>query len=137
MKFLLVKKGIYLIPATDADKEKFCKVGQGEFVQGEFNKKRNYKFLQKFFVLINIGFENQDFEKNIGLYREKVMIQVGCCDTFFLDNGQINFKAKSISYDAIPDDQEFERIYNLAVDHIANKLSMTNEELAAEVATHF
>ena len=58
MKFDCAKKGIYLVPATDADKSKFAKVTQGEIVQVEFDRKRNTQFHRKFFALLNIGFEN-------------------------------------------------------------------------------
>lgn len=137
MKFHLVKKGISFIPPTDLDKEKSVKIGQGEWVECTYSKKRNYEFHKKFFALLNIGFENQDKEKNFALYRAKVMIVIGCCDVIFLENGQANFIPWSISFDAIPDDNEFEVIYNKAVEHIASKLSLTNEELAIEVASHF
>ena len=137
MKFNLSKKGIYYIPATDLDRDKSNKIGQGELVEVEFKKNRNYLFHKKFFVLLNIGFENQDKEQNFALYRAKIMIQIGCCDVILLDNGSANFIPWSISYDSMPDNNTFEEVYNKAVDYIAKQLYITNEELAMEVASHF
>lgn len=137
MKFHLAKKGIYFIPATDSDREIAVKIGQGELIEAEFKKGRNYEFHKKFFVLINIGFENQEKEKNFALYRAKLMIQIGCCDVILLDDGSANFIPWSISYDKMPDNNTFEEVYNKAVDYIARQLYITNEELAMEVASHF
>ena len=137
MKFHLSKKGIYFIPSTDSDREIAVKIGQGELIEAEFKKGRNYEFHKKFFVLINIGFENQEKEKNFALYRAKLMIQIGCCDVILLDDGSANFIPWSISYDKMPDNNTFEEVYNKAVDYIARQLYITNKELAMEVASHF
>jgi len=101
----------------------------------DYKKNRNYEFHKKFFALLNIGFENQEREKTLELYRAKVLIQIGHCDFIFTESGQINYIPKSVSYDAIPDNNEFELIYNKAVEYIASKLSLTNEELAIEIAS--
>jgi hypothetical protein len=137
MKFEVVKKGIYLIPFGSSDKEKFAKIGQGEICTIDFKKNRNYLFHKKFFSLLNIGFENQDKEDNFDFYRAKVLIAIGHCDTIALDNGTFTFIPKSISYDAIPDNNDFETVYNRAVSYIANKLCMTNEELSIEILSNF
>lgn len=137
MKFHLAKKGIYFIPATDEDQKRSLKIGQGELVEVEFKKNRNYEFHKKFFALINIGFKNQDTFDFIDLYRKYVLIAIGHCDMIVMDDGRVNYSPKSISYDEVPDNNEFEVIYNNAVTFIANKLSITNEELAMEVTTNF
>jgi hypothetical protein len=137
MKFTCAKKGIYLIPATDADKTKFAKVAQGEIVQVEFEKKRNTQFHRKFFALLNIGFENQDTFNLFDIYREYVLIGIGFCHIFIRPDGQPNYKAKSISYENLPDNNDFEKVYNDAVSFIANQLSLTNEELTIEILSNF
>ena len=137
MKFTAVKKGIYLLPATDADKHKFAKVAQGEIVQVEFDKKRNTQFHRKFFALLNIGFENQDVFDSFEIYREYILIAIGFCVVFIAPNGQPNYKAKSISYENLPDNNDFEKVYNDAVSYIANQLSLTNEELTIEILSNF
>jgi len=138
MKFSLCKKGIYFIPATDLDREHAVKVGQGEIVEVTFNKNRNTQFHRKFFALLNIGFENQDNVANIELYRAFVLISIGYCDFILTEKGEMNYIPKSISYSTLPDNNDFERlVYNPAVTFIASKLSITNEELAYEVASQF
>jgi len=51
--------------------------------------------------------------------------------------GETNYLPKSISYDNLPDNNDFERVYNDALTFIANRLSMTNEDLSIEILTHF
>jgi hypothetical protein len=137
MKFDCSKKGIYLIPCTDKDKTIFAKIGQGEIVQVEFDKKRNTAFHRKFFALLNIGFENQDSFDSFEIYREYILIAIGFCIVFIAPNGQPNYKAKSISYENLPDNNDFEKVYNDAVTYIANQLSLTNEELTIEILSNF
>lgn len=137
MKFEVVKRGIYLIPFGESDKTRFAKIGQGEILTVDYNKKRNYEFHKKFFVLLEIGFENQDVFDNSEIYREYVLIGSGHCEIFIRHDGLPNYKAKSISYDALPDNNDFETVYNNALTFIANKLSMTNEDLSIEILTHF
>jgi hypothetical protein len=137
MKFQLAKRGIYFIPATDSDKEKAVKVGQGEVVDVEFKKNRNTLFHRKFFALLNIGFENQDTINTFELYRAFILIGIGHCDFIFTDTGQINYIPKSISYESMPDNNDFEQVYNKAVSYIALKLSITNEELTNEILSNF
>ena len=137
MKFDCAKKGIALYPATDSDKAKFAKIGQGEICQVEFNRKRNTLFHRKFFALLNIGFENQDTFESFKIYREYVLIAIGFCEVFVLPNGQTNYKANSISYEELPDNNDFEAVYNDTLNFIANQLSLTNEELTNEILTNF
>jgi hypothetical protein len=86
---------------------------------------------------LNIGFENQDTFQSFDIYREYVLIAIGFCEIFILPNGIPNYKAKSISYEKLPDNNEFEVVYNDTFTFIANKLSMTNEELTNEILTNF
>jgi hypothetical protein len=138
MKFQLAKKGIYFIPATDPDKDKAKKIGQGEIVTVEYNKNRNYLFHKKFFALIQIGFENQELYESFEHYRTHVLCEIGYCYMIFHDNGTTSKQAKSISFEALPDNNDFERlVYNPAVRYVAAKLSMSNEELAYEVESQF
>ena len=137
MKFTCAKKGIYLIPATDADKTKFAKVAQGEIVQVEFEKKRNTQFHRKFFALLNIGFENQDTFNSLEVYRAYVLIGIGFCTFMVTSTGQPNYIPKSISYENLPDNNDFEKVYNDTVSFIANQLSLTNEELTIEILSNF
>lgn len=137
MKFNCAKKGIYLVPLTDSDKSKFSKIGQGEICQVEIDRKRNTLFHRKFFAMLNIGFENQDTFNSFDIYREYILIAIGFCEVFILPNGLPNYKAKSISYEKLPDNSDFEKVYNDALSFIANRLSLTNEELTNEILTNF
>lgn len=137
MKFEVVKRGIYLVPFGESDKTRFAKIGQGEILTVDYNKKRNYEFHKKFFALLNVGFENQDVFEAFDIYRAYVLIAIGFCDVMITAKGETNYLPKSISYDNLPDNNDFERVYNDALTFIANKLSMTNEDLSIEILTHF
>lgn len=137
MKFLTIKKGFYLIPAFDCDLDVFKKIAVGETIECEYKSKRRYKNLQKFFVLLKIGFDNQDKEQNIELYRARVLIGIGYCDIIYLEDGKINFIPKSISYDNMPNENDFLTIYNKAVEFIARQLDINNEDLALEILSNF
>jgi len=138
MKFQLAKKGIYFIPATDQDKEKAVKVGQGEIVEVEFKTNRNTLFHRKFFALLNIGFENQEIYNVQEHYRTHVLKEIGYCYYTYHDDGTTSKQAKSISYSSLPDNNEFERlVYTPALTYIAEKLYMSNSELADEVNANF
>lgn len=137
MKFEVVKKGISLIPFCQADKDKFVKLEQGAVVTVSHDKRRNYEFHKKFFVLITLGFDNQERFKSFEHYRANVLCNIGHCETIFLSDGRMAMIPKSISFDAIPDNNEFETIYSKAVEFIANELFITKEELAEEILSNF
>ena len=147
MKLQLAKRGIYFIPATDQDRQKANKISQGEVVDVNYLKNRNTAFHRKFFALLKIGFDNQpeyngepykEQPETFELYRAKVLIGIGFCDFIFTDTGNINYIPKSISYDSLPDNNDFERlVYTPAVEYIAAKLNIINQELAYEVESQF
>jgi hypothetical protein len=67
-----------------------------------------------------------------------VLIAIGYCDFIFTETGQINYLPKSISYSSLPDNNEFEQlVYAPALTYIAEKLYMSNAELADEVNANF
>jgi hypothetical protein len=137
MEFKLVKKGMAYYPAFDEDYEFSKKVHQGNIVKCKTEKQRNYLFHRKLFAVLKIGFDNQEQYDNMELYRARVLIAVGHCDIIMLESGKANFIPKSISYEAIPDDNEFGILYNKVVEKVAQFLNVTNQELAMQVASEF
>lgn len=80
---------------------------------------RNLKFHRKFFKMIRTAFEMQDSYTNRKHWRSAVLIAAGHCETFITHDGQVNWKANSISF-AKCDDTEFARIYNNAIQAIVD-----------------
>lgn len=114
----LVKKGIYLIPAMDSDKEEFNKLKNGETYRFKFSRPRNYPFLQKFFVMLRIVFENQNRYTDIDRFRKDLTIECGFYDlkiNYF--TGEQIPEAKSISFASMKE-SEFETFFNTFVDKI-------------------
>ena len=114
----LVKKGNYLIPAMDSDKEVFNKMKNSETYRFKFSRPRNYKFLQKFFVLLKIVFENQNSYNNFEHFRHDLTVECGFYD--IRNNkftGEQILVAKSISF-ASMSEFEFEQLFNTFIDKV-------------------
>ena len=114
----LAKKGNYLIPAMDSDKEIFNKLKNFETYRFKFSRPRNYKFLQKFFVLLKIVFENQSQYNNFDHFRHDLTVECGFYD--IRNNkftGEQILVAKSISF-ASMNEFEFEQLFNVFIDKV-------------------
>lgn len=146
-----------LIPFEDGDWEEFHKWNRNDFLKAEITRPRNYKFLQKFFVLISYGFEcwetpevnwegNVAFanfrarnmpapEKNRERFRKDVTIACGYYDLVINIKGEVRAEAKSISF-ASMDEDEFESLFNKAINYLIRMQilrNQTNAEVRAVV----
>ncbi len=122
MKFLGRKMpyGQSYVPADDISFDKSMKIRADDYVVIEHIRGRNYPFLQKFMVLINKVFDNlpekYSHYKNETELRNALVFEAGHYDTFKDLKGNVIRVPKSVSYDKIPDDHEFEQIYNDVLD---------------------
>ena len=92
---------------------------------------RNYKFLQKFFVLLNFGFEywepgeiSFDYgvpEKNFERFRKDVTILAGYYHTVIRLDGSVRVEADSISF-AKMDDETFSGLYSNVLDVLLKRI---------------
>ncbi len=119
----LLGKKIYgqtYLPAGDEAFEKSVKIPEGELVVIEYIRGRNYPFLQKFMVLTKIAFDNLPEKfghfRNREEFRKALIFEAGHYDIRKDMKGNEVREPKSISYDSIPDDIEFEQIYNDVLD---------------------
>lgn len=111
-------------------------------------KARNYKHHCKLFVLFQIGLENWEPESETIIngeriqmtdeqFRENVLTAIGHCDQYFDFNGNIKFKAKSISYAKLGQ-EGFQKVYDRCLKFIADKLLKCGRaELHDEVIWRF
>jgi len=122
MKFLGRKLpyGHSYTPADDEAFDKSRKVPPDEYVVIEYVRGRNYPFLQKFMVMTQIAFDNLPEKfghfKNKDELRKALIFEAGHYNIRKDMKGNVVREPKSISYDSIPDDIEFEQIYNDVLD---------------------
>ena len=136
MKFLVKKHFGKLIPVynSDAKKLKDCKLKEGEIYEVEIKRKRNYEFHKKYFALINLCFDNQDFFTEFEDLREYLICKSGYYIKIPTPDGEM-IKPKSISF-AKMDDIEFNQLYNKTIDTICKFLKVENEDLMNEIVEY-
>jgi hypothetical protein len=87
---------------------------------------RNYKFLKKFFSLLNLAYQNQDRYDNDVFFREDTLIGSGWCEMYYSSDGELRHKVKSISFEKCTE-AEFEEVYNNTVTFLMSKYGFTDE----------
>lgn len=116
-----------LVPQDDeaAEQLKHIKVGAG--VRVTLVRVRNYKFLQKFHVLVGVLFDiwcetaprlqykGHDVALNREKFRGDLVILCGYFDAVFGVRGELQLKPKSISF-ASMSEEDFERLFSAAID---------------------
>lgn len=137
-------------PATDEDAEAIRKIKAGSMVRCEVKMIRNYKFLQKWFVLAKFAFdiwsdtlEPQEYkgvqvEPNFDRFRKDLIVLTGRFDAVYNARGDVRVEAKSISF-ANMSEQDFEALYsdtiNVILKKILNSTAMTEDQLRDHVET--
>lgn len=130
------------LPADPATAEWSKKYKPGQIVRGkDFAGVRNYKFLKKYFALLNIAFENWEPgeinskygvpEKNFDRFRSDCTILAGFYETYIRIDGTVRIEPKSISFSRM-DNEEFSRLYNETITVLLNfvyKKKLSPEEL--------
>ncbi len=134
MKFIVKNTMHGLVPLYNSDYEakKQCKLKIGEDYEVEIKKKRNYEFHKKFMALINLCHENQECFNEFDDTREYITIKAGYFRKVKMPNGNIQVKAKSISF-ASMDDIEFDDLYQKAITASCNFVGIKREELLNEI----
>lgn len=131
-----------LAPADEATVEELAKVKTGAVVHGRFTKMRNYKFLQKFMLLIRAGFDaweetappryykGETITPNIEEFRSNVTILAGYHEATFDIYGNVHLRAKSIAF-ANMDEATFERLFSQVLNILLTKV-LTNPAITEE-----
>ena len=76
---------------------------------------RNYENLQRFFVLVNITFDMQDHFEEKEAYRYWLIMKAGYFDTIIAPNGNTIYKAKSIAFESM-NENEFREVFSAVID---------------------
>lgn len=66
-----------ILPLSEIDSDNLSKVSKNKDVLIEIKKQRNIGFHRKFFVLINLLYDNQENYNNIEDYRHDLLISSG------------------------------------------------------------
>ncbi len=117
----LIKTGSNTLgPADQASAVVITGIKLGKTVKAKITNPRNYRFLQKYMVLIGFGFEyfeppeshwkGMAAEKDIEIYRSDVQILAGHYVPKYHIDGSVTLISKSISF-ANMDDTEFNKVY--------------------------
>lgn len=101
------------------------KLQAGEFAHFTWTRPRNYKFLQKFMVMVKVGFDAWEprrkswkglpVQKNFDRFRKDATIAAGFYEIVATSAGGVRHEAKSLSF-ANMEEEEFERVYTAVAD---------------------
>ena len=128
MKILCKKNNGAFYPAYDSDYQKACKVKEGEMIEIEFKRPRNYKFHKKFFSLLNLGFNSSKSKiENFDDYREWALMRSGFVREVKTPRGVFH-RATSISF-ANMDDDEFQEVYKAVLQFVILDTGATENDI--------
>lgn len=117
-RIFVVKKNGKLIPSMEQDKEKINVLSNNSVYEIKVSKPRNYKFLQKFFVLCKIAFDNQESYKSFEHFRHDLTVECGFYDVRYNEfTGEQVKRAKSISFSRMTE-IEFSEFFNRFVETV-------------------
>ena len=133
MKFIVKKVFGKLVPVYNSDAEalKASKLKEGEEYEVEIKRKRNYLFHKKYFALLNLCYDIQEYFNDISDLREYLTCKAGYYEKIPTPDGEM-IKAKSISF-AKMDDIEFEDLYQKTIQAVCNFLDVGKDDLINEI----
>ena len=94
--------------------------GQGEIVIIEVKRRRNIQFHRKFFAMLSIIMDNQDYYKSIDDLLDVCKLRIGHCRTVVTKDGEVQIP-KSISFAAM-DNAAFSEFYDRACHWVASEV---------------
>lgn len=105
----------HLVPDMEQDEERVGKIKVGEIVQAEITRPRNIQFHRKFFVLLNIVFDNQDIYDTRKALRTEIILKAGYYVEHVTTKGELIYIPDSLSF-AKMDEIIFNEFYQKAID---------------------
>lgn len=127
----LVKTHNGYIPSSEKDQDIFKTHKLGQVIHADFKKMRNYKFHQKFFALLDLGFESWEpkqsvskfgpVEKNPKQFRQDITIAAGFYEQHYRIDGSIITVAKSIKFSKMSE-YEFNKLYSAAINVLLKRI---------------
>jgi len=135
MKIHLVNTTSGFLPASEEDIDKKMKLKNGEVYSADIKQPRNYKFHKKFFAMIGVVWENMPEEKELKFgtidnFRYELTMKVGFREQWISSKGVLMFRAKSISFASMKQ-EEFDDLFNRCLDEIILNYSSLGAEKSA------
>lgn len=131
MKAYLSKKAIGVYSLEDiANSDALAKLPYGAVICVEWKRPRNYKFLKKYYALLNLAFDawepdaeykGERVAKNFEQFRNDCTVLAGFYDATVTLGGQVRMVAKSISFGKM-EESEFDKLYNATVNVILARI---------------
>lgn len=128
-------------PADEASRELWKKYKNGATYRADIVKPRSYQHHKLCMALLNVTYENlpekyaQSYA-SFDQFRYAVAEEAGHAESYISLQGEVKTRARSISYDEIPDDVEFGRIMAAMMTICAGILDVTEPLLAGEVSRY-
>jgi hypothetical protein len=137
MKVFLVKQGNNsFLPSHDSDYETLKKIKVGVTVSCEIKQPRNIGFHRKFFALINLVFENQEYYENIDHLRKELTKAAGYYDTYHNHKGTLCYEARSIKFGSMKQ-EEFEVLYQRFLDKVEEIFQFDSELINEQIENFY
>lgn len=133
VRILVAKNLGKLQPIDEAGEAVLKKLGQGEIVSVELIRPRNVQHHRKFFALLQIILENQDFYKSIDDLLDVCKLRIGHVRTVQTKDGTVSIP-ESISFAAM-DQDAFNAFYDRACNWVITEVipGLAKKDLDAEV----
>ena len=110
------RKGSTLIPTSEHDEEALRGgLGEDEVVMATLRKARHPANHRRFWVLMDMLYENTDKFGSVDELRGYLMIASGHCRTLIDHNGRVNYWPDSIAWEKM-DELEFRRVFKDVID---------------------
>lgn len=137
MELWVGRSGNSLKPAKDQDLKKLKKFKEGEMILVRVDRPRNPKLHRKYFALIKVTFENQEYFQDIEHLRKFLEMAAGYYEIAYLPNrktGEIvtQYWPKSIAWDKLGQD-EFQELFEGVLQQIYLNFNFDPESLENEV----
>jgi len=131
MKYYFYKTTNGLLPMDQC--KPFDKLEIGEEIEIDITSKRNVQFHRKFFALIKLAFDNQDYYKDMEDLRTDLIKIAGfyTSRTNYI-TGEIETKNDSISFSNM-DNEQFQEVYNKVLQVVSEFLNTEKEDLQNEL----
>ena len=122
--------------AYNSDYELIKKLKLNTVYQVEIKQPRNYRFLKKFFALINMVYENQETYNNIDDLRHDLIVSAGYYRKTINMQGVEVKRANSVSFSKMNETQ-FSELYNSVIDVVVKWLGFDKEDIKTNIEQYF
>jgi len=92
-----------------------------QIITADIKQTRSYPQLKRFMSFVNCTFDMQDHFDTVEAYRYWLTMKAGYFDTIVAPNGNVMFKARSISFEEM-EEQEFVKMFSAAINVFLKEL---------------